>query len=148
MSNPFALRAFSHLWLDLFGSTDQCHAVFRDLEQRYSGPRRHYHTLDHVGWALLRAEEILGRSDVRYDIKWAIWFHDAVLTGSDDDELKSAELASRITLEAGGGRSFAETVARLILATSHEPAGLAADEKVIVDADLAILGAAPEVFDE
>ena len=85
----------------------------------------------------------------------AAFFHDAVYdVTSDDNEARSAALAERVLGELGWSDDRCSRVARLIMATAgHEPTDRRradkadkADEAVMVDADLAVLGSEPAAY--
>ena len=125
-------------------------ALFADLQARHREPQRHYHTLRHL-------EECFAALDaVRPDIadaaavELALWFHDAVYdVHRHDNEARSADLAATVLRDAGLPEAFAAKVTALILATrDHAAAGLDTDAAALLDADLAILGAAPARFDD
>jgi predicted metal-dependent HD superfamily phosphohydrolase len=74
-------------------------------------------------------------------VELAIWFHDAIYdTHSQENEERSAELASRRILEAGGGADLVKSVVGLILATKAHDAALIQDAALLIDVDLSILG--------
>ena len=68
-------------------------------------------------------------------------------TRSDNEE-RSAELAQRELESSGGDPQAARHVHELVLATRHDALPRTQDEKVIVDIDLAILGAGDLRFAE
>ncbi len=128
---------------------------FELLRAQYEEPPRAYHTLLHIEWGLKRIEEICATLPLVPDdlaaVEFAMWFHDAVMRfdgSGDQDERDSAEMASDIGRELGLGMSFILSVRRLIMATAHLKDPIQADEKVLVDADLSILGADEAAFDE
>jgi predicted metal-dependent HD superfamily phosphohydrolase len=141
---------------DVHGRTSE--KLFEKIEEAYSSGRRRYHTLEHVAWVLKRIDEMadvdVGRG-AKFDaagwnvIRWAAWYHDFVLDGSPDDEKQSADAAVRALPEQPrGSNPHASDVYRLILATGHDRIPLRHDEAALCDADLAILGAPIEVFNE
>ncbi|QJW37522.1 DUF4031 domain-containing protein [Cellulosimicrobium protaetiae] len=77
----------------------------------------------------------------------ALWFHDAVHDGeAGRDEERSAELA-RTRLADHLGTSVVDEVARLVLVTTdHSPAPGDGPGALVSDADLAILGSAPDRY--
>jgi len=82
-------------------------------------------------------------------VETALWFHDAVYApGRPDNEARSAALAIRSLADAAVTPSRRDSIARLILATRHDAVPDDPDAQLIVDIDLAILGASPERFDE
>jgi predicted metal-dependent HD superfamily phosphohydrolase len=123
--------------------------VFADLAARHGSPDRHYHTLDHVR-AVLDALEELGADPERDPALFlAAWFHDAVYdTHAADNEEQSARLAAAVLPPLGVPRAVTDEATRLILLTKHHQTGAddAAGERLL-DADLTVLGAAPDVYD-
>lgn len=122
--------------------------VFYELVGRYDGERRHYHTLTHVMWVIRRLGELTQPEKVDGALLWAAWFHDAVLTGAPSDEHESAKLAGIMLSQAEVEPTIVQATMRLIEATAHDRGVLAQDEALLSDADLAILGASREAFDE
>ena len=128
-------------------------AAYVDLEQRYSGPERSYHTLVHIADCLAELDAVPGLCDRPDAVELALWFHDAVYDPrASDNEARSAALlgewAARLGLDAG----LAALASALVIATAHfgaaaGPAWALRDAAAIRDIDLAILGAARERFD-
>jgi len=147
-----ALRAFHGFWQGL-GCKGDAEPVIVDLIGRYGGPRRHYHTLEHIRHGLRRIEDM--RRELHSDypgvwwdaMRWAMWFHDAVLEGADSDERKSAEFACAVASDTGCPGWFREIVAACILASAHDGSAETLEQKLFVDADIAILGANEVDFD-
>jgi predicted metal-dependent HD superfamily phosphohydrolase len=73
------------------------------------------------------------------------WFYEL---GRHDNEAESAAWAVRELLRSGAGEEMAGRVRRLIMATCHDAAPVSIDARLVVDIDLAILGAPPARFDE
>ena len=82
-------------------------------------------------------------------VEIALWFHDSIydLRGKDNEQ-RSAEWAERAIGHAGADDALRQRVRELIMATRHEVVPCEKDEQLLVDVDLAILGAAPERFEE
>ena len=105
-----------------------------------------YHDLRHLAEVLDRLDE-LDRAGASFDIVpvvLAAWFHDAVYDGHPEAEERSALLATEALPDPP-----ASEVARLVRMTEHHqafPDDLNA--AALSDADLAILAADPERFDE
>src|SRR5262245_5887447 len=112
-------------------------------------PHRHYHTPTHVMWVVrhldaltdaLRDDVASAGVDLRA-LRWAALYHDAIYDPrAGDNEARSAELAVRHASELGWEPARHTVVHRLILATAGHRAHTL-DEAILVDADLAILGA-------
>lgn len=135
------------LWRAVGAQADE--TLYHELVARHEEPARHYHTVRHLEemFALWPAVERLARHPA--EVELAIWFHDAIyhpMRGGN--EARSAEWASAALLSAGASEKVAERVSRLVLATRHDAEPAPGDEQVLVDLDLAILGAPPSRFDE
>lgn len=143
--------AWQRLWQEL-GAPKADWGLLNQLLAAYSGRQRHYHTLQHLRECLAHFEAAgsLARHPARVEL--ALWFHDAVYEpGRDDNEQRSAEWARAALVAAGCGDAVAQHVHDLVLATRHQPDAPPPgdpDEAVLLDIDLAILGAAPARFDE
>lgn len=134
-------------WQTLGLTTDRDH--YDELVARYSEPHRAYHTLQHL-------EECLGlwwqsRDLCQHpeEVGLALWFHDAVYdTHASDNEARSAQLARDVLLQATVSHSQTQRIVDLILATTHTEAPTTPDGQILIDIDLAILGADHNRFAE
>lgn len=120
-----------------------------ELLARYAEPHRAYHSRQHLGECLALFDEFAHLAERPAEIEIALWFHDAIYdVHRHDNEALSADWARTAMLEAGAPEASAECVAALVLATWHSVAPATPDERLLVDIDLAILGAAPARFAE
>jgi predicted metal-dependent HD superfamily phosphohydrolase len=115
-----------------------------DLARRHGEPHRAYHTLAHVRQVLADVDALAAAGEPVTDLpalRLAAWFHDAVydpLAGGN--ERASADLAEQALRGLGVDRDRRAAVTGLILATAeHLPTS--PDARLLVDADLAVLGA-------
>jgi len=115
-------------------------SLYDALIARYSEPQRRYHTLAHLEECFAAFDEIADLAEHPADVELALWFHDAIYDPrrSDNEERSAAWARS----------TCGEQVARLVMLTRHDAVPMALDEKVLVDADLWILGAPEKRFDE
>jgi predicted metal-dependent HD superfamily phosphohydrolase len=119
------------------------------LLARYAEPHRAYHSRRHLDECLALFREFAHLAERPAEIEIALWFHDAIYdVHRHDNEALSADWARTAMLEAGAPADAAERVAALVLATRHSVAPATPDERLLVDIDLAILGAAPARFAE
>ena len=119
------------------------------LLAQWAQPRRRYHTLQHLRECLALFDEHRAQARHPGEVALAVWFHDAVYdTSRHDNEAASADWAARVLAQAGAAAEVVERVRALIMATRHSQAPVTADECLLVDVDLAILGAAPSRFAE
>jgi predicted metal-dependent HD superfamily phosphohydrolase len=136
----------------LGGDAGRCATSSAELEAAYSAPARRYHGTAHI-LAVLRDAAALG-AELQLSprdqalVAAAACAHDVVYRGrAREDEQASADWAIRALLAAGVEQAAAERVAGLVLATADHaaPDGDPA-ARVLLDADLAILGSSPEAY--
>jgi predicted metal-dependent HD superfamily phosphohydrolase len=135
------------LWKALGATGDD--ALYHELIASYNEPHRHYHTTRHLDemFALLPSVEPLARHAA--EVELALLFHDAVYQPlRSDNEERSAKWATMALLAGGAAHEAAARVGALVMATRHDVRPAEGDEEIVVDLDLAILGAPPERFDE
>src|SRR4051812_37444173 len=114
--------------------------AFEEIVQSYTGPGRYYHTLDHIREVLGTVERLASFAGNPNAVRLAAWLHDVIYDSrASDNEERSAEYAERLCAELSipDGRQVTE----LIRKTKTHDAGEDADARVLLDADLAILGA-------
>ncbi|WP_103502121.1 MULTISPECIES: hypothetical protein [unclassified Streptomyces] len=118
------------------------------LLDRWSEPHRVYHSLSHLRAVLGRLDELSGHAADPAAVELAAWFHDAVYEpGSGDNEERSALLAERALPDLGCPARRVATTARLVrLTAGHDPGPGDRDGEALCDADLAVLGGAPEEY--
>jgi predicted metal-dependent HD superfamily phosphohydrolase len=140
---------FAHRWtadwasLGLAGD-DACRDL---LLASYANPARHYHTLQHLAECLDLFDELARLAERPGEAAIALWFHDAVyIPQAKDNEARSAAWACEALRAAGASAAAIERIQRLIMATAHHAAPDDPDARLVIDIDLAILGAAPERF--
>ena len=112
------------------------------LVARYSEPWRKYHALQHLEECLIAFDAVAQLAIRPAEVEAALWFHDAVyaLQRADNEE-QSAQLAQRVLTDAGVPLEVVSRVVALVLVTRHTAIPQAPDEQLLVDIDLAILGA-------
>ncbi len=114
--------------------------AFEEVRELYAGPGRFYHTFDHVETVLETVESLGSYARNLNAVKLAAWLHDVIYDSrASDNEERSADYAERLCekLSIPEGR----LIAALIRKTKTHDAGGDADAHVLLDADLAILGA-------
>ena len=123
-------------------------AVFQDLCRRYSEPGRAYHNIDHVA-AMLDTVSIFeeGLHDP-VAVRQAIWFHDAVYDPKRGDNEEQSARYAMAALKGGAWDSLRMRVMMLIGNTkTHQAPPCDTDCQILLDADIAILGASPADYD-
>ena len=135
------------VWRQLGAQADE--ELFGKLVERYSEPHRRYHTTRHLQECFAHLEEVRSFAEQASEVELALWFHDAIyVTTRTDNEKLSAEWARGSALSAGLSTDQAERIAGLVMATKHDAVPVGRDAAVLVDIDLAILGADAARFDE
>jgi predicted metal-dependent HD superfamily phosphohydrolase len=118
----------------------------------YTEPHRHYHTLSHI-MAMLKGLQSLGLQPHRpHLVLLAIFFHDIIYDPkSGTNEEDSAALYNTFAAAVGQGAAEAAVVHHYILATKTHTAAESAhdpDLSIVLDVDLAILGADSSTYAE
>ena len=140
--------SWQRLWREL-GADPVPAGLYNQLVAAYSEEQRQYHTLQHLRECLAHLDAAASLALHPAEVELALWFHDAVYDPQrPDNEERSAEWAWRSILAAGCGEDLAQRVQALVLATKGHSASDDADTRLLLDIDLAILGAAPARFDE
>ncbi|WP_036198996.1 hypothetical protein [Marinobacter sp. EVN1] len=122
---------------------------YHALHAAYLEKHRFYHTVDHIDAMLTHFDGVKEIAEKPEELELAIWFHDAVYKSlSKTNELDSANWAQTFLAAHSYGKAGIERVHNLIMATLHNGNIETPDEQLIVDIDLAILGAPPEVHDQ
>lgn len=135
-------------WASLAGDGPAARAVGAELVARWAEPHRRYHTTDHLAAVLGAVTELAADAADPDAVRLAAWFHDAVYDGRPGtDEARSAQLARARLPRLGLPPRRVEEVERLVrLTATHDPQPGDVDGAVLADADLAVLGGAPEAY--
>ena len=116
-------------------------SLWQELEQAYTQPSRHYHTLNHLEALLQELLPLQAQFKHWPTVVLAIAWHDVVYNVlKQNNEEKSAEFAVARLKQTTFPTEQTERCRQLILATKkHEPAD--EETNLFTDADLSILGA-------
>ncbi len=141
------LASWQRLGRDL-GATIWSDALFSELVTRYSEPHRCYHTLQHLRECFAHFDTARHLAQRPTEVEISLWLHDAIYdVHRHDNEAASAAWAQRALTDAGLGNSTIERVHSLIMATCHNAQPVTPDAELLLDVDLAILGASLDRFD-
>jgi predicted metal-dependent HD superfamily phosphohydrolase len=128
------------------GASGLIEETYQALAAHYASPSRAYHNLEHLAECLAAFDTLSATADHPLAVEFALWFHDVIYdTHRTDNEARSAEYATE-RLTALGLGTLREVVAALIMMTRHAQEPATTDDAVMLDADLAILAAAPARF--
>lgn len=122
-----------------------------DLFTRHSETHRSYHSINHLVEVHAALDELAAAGELSADapaVRFAAWFHDAIYDPTrTDNEERSAALAVDALGRIGVDEEMQGQVATLIeLTATHEPTEGDEAAATLSDADLAVLGAAPERY--
>jgi predicted metal-dependent HD superfamily phosphohydrolase len=125
------------------GDRGRARATAAELLAAYAEPARAYHNRHHLSEVLGAIDLLAAQAGDLAAVRLAAWFHDAVYDPrAADNEERSAAWAAQALTDLGVPAPRVEAVRRLVLLTkSHRADGADADGGVLLDADLAILGA-------
>jgi len=124
-------------------------ALLERLLASYAEPQRHYHTLQHLSECLDLFDQVAHLARRPGEVALALWFHDAVyIPQGHDNEARSAAWAGEALQAAGADEAVIARTQALIMATAHHQAQEQGDARLVIDVDLAILGAEPARFAE
>lgn len=146
--NPVLLSSWQTSWSSIKARGDGLPLMQR-LIAAYQESQRRYHTLQHLLECLTLFDEHRELALAPGEVGIALWFHDAVYDpGANGNEAASAEWAQAELREAQLPAHQIECISQHILATRHAALPQGSDQSLLVDIDLAILGAARSRFIE
>ena len=123
--------------------------AFRWLEAHYEERARKYHTAHHINECLGILDRAHHEQASNPLVEFALWFHDAIYnTFSKKNEERSADAAERVLERSGRRMADCDAVRALILATCHAREPTDPAQQLLVDVDLAILGAEADRYAE
>jgi predicted metal-dependent HD superfamily phosphohydrolase len=121
--------------------------LFRQLLAAYGEAHRAYHTTAHLSHCFDQLDSCGIQAEDPASLELALWFHDAIYdTKAGDNEARSAAWAVSALGFLDAARL--QRIERLILVTQHEAAPEGADQQLLLDVDLSILGAPASRFAE
>jgi predicted metal-dependent HD superfamily phosphohydrolase len=139
--------AWNNSWQAL-GLRPPAASLLDALTTCYSEPHRCYHTLEHLDACLRHLDNMRESALHLQEVALALWFHDALYTvGATDNEQRSADWAGAELQAAGAPQAMTDRVHALVMVTRHDQPPRSPDEALLLDVDLAILGAPATVFD-
>lgn len=122
--------------------------IYEQLSRAYCETHRFYHTNEHINAMLKHFDHVLPMAEHPAEVELAIWFHDAIYKPlSSTNERDSAEWVKAFLISAGASENVVYRVYDLVMATMHNVELVGNDQHLIVDIDLAILGASETDYD-
>lgn len=131
------------------GDTALIARLWREIYEKYSGKKRHYHNLDHLSNMLTQlgaCRHLVADWD---SVLFALFYHDLVYDPTlKDNEEKSAAEAEKKLRSLGVPAATMNHVNELILATKSHKVSPENDVKLFTDADLSILGSTEDEYEQ
>ena len=122
--------------------------MFRGLCSLYSQPGRAYHNLDHVAAMLDIVSQCEGLLYEPLEVRLAVWFHDYVYDPRRKDNEEQSAAYMTVIFDHERWAFLRPRLTEMILATkTHRARWGDTDCQVLLDADLAILGASADEYD-
>jgi predicted metal-dependent HD superfamily phosphohydrolase len=154
-SNPLP-QAYAHLGFEQWNQAWQAltsvpapRLLYETLLACYGEPHRAYHTLQHLDECLGLLDAVKEHCRYPGEVALALWFHDAIYdTGRGDNEQQSADWLAREAQALGVAKAAIARMVSLVMATRHDAQPPVGDAQLLVDIDLAILGANEQRFAE
>jgi predicted metal-dependent HD superfamily phosphohydrolase len=120
---------------------------WQEITDYYQQPGRHYHNLDHIAKLIAELESCRHLQEDHNSLLYAAFYHDIIYDVSrNDNEEQSALLAEVRMHELNAGEERTQRCRQHILATRAHRQHETGDTNLFTDADLAILGKAPEQY--
>ncbi|UPT69921.1 MAG: hypothetical protein M0D53_12370 [Flavobacterium sp. JAD_PAG50586_2] len=118
-----------------------------EIFTKYSEPKRHYHTPDHLEAMITDLKEVKDKIKDWDTTLLAVFYHDIIYkASSSNNEGDSAKLAMKRLSEIGYPAEKTAKCANMILATKQHKLSEDSDTNYLLDVDLAILGKNPEDY--
>ncbi|CAN5916757.1 hypothetical protein BH11BAC7_BH11BAC7_27630 [soil metagenome] len=142
-------NAFIEVAKKYSGNSNSIMELWSEIEAAYSGKKRHYHTLSHLGNLLNQLTVYKDQINDWDAMLFALFYHDVVYNAlKQDNEEKSAELAEKRMNSLRVPADMIERCRKMILATkSHRP-NPDYDTNFFMDADLSVLGEDWDAYSE
>lgn len=121
----------------------EARTTFAGLAAAYDSPGRVYHRLEHIQEMLQWVESLRDHANDLAVLQLSVWFHDSVYDPrATDNEEQSVVYAQSVLSSLDLPSEAIQRVAQMILSTkTHQSANDDVDCQILLDADLAILGA-------
>lgn len=123
----------NNLWLEIF--------------TKYSEPKRHYHTIDHLEAMITDLKEVKDKISDWDTTLFVVFYHDIIYKASSNtNEADSAKLAKKRLTEISYPVDKIEKCVAMILASKQHELSQDNDTNYLIDVDLAVLGENSEVY--
>lgn len=148
---PYTYQALRKEWqircASFCNNEAQVNEAFEKLVNAYSNTSRHYHNLSHINHMLGLLQKCHSEISEADAVYFSIWYHDAVYNSlNKDNEERSTALAAKELAVLGMSDNTINRISNYILATKAHLPVQDTSLQWLLDFDLSILGAEPEVY--
>ncbi|MES2647954.1 MAG: hypothetical protein V4717_13830 [Bacteroidota bacterium] len=134
-------ETFTGLLKKYTGDGALVHLLWEEVCKKYSGRKRHYHTLQHLENLLAQLVEVKGEIKNLDTVLFSLYYHDIVYNVlQQDNEEQSARLAECRMKQISVADDTIEDCKKMILATKSHLPSTDSDTNYFTDADLSVLG--------
>lgn len=134
----------------LFNYRTNKETIYRLWDEIYlklNESHRHYHHFGHLDNLIKELEPIKSEFYDWNAVLFSVFYHDVIYHAiASDNEEQSAELAKKHLIEINCHQKTIDLVYEMILATKSHQISQKNDINLFTDADLSILGAEPEIY--
>lgn len=145
------LSMFEHIFklelATITGNQNQVEELWEEIKSSYSKPARHYHNLTHLDNLASELQPIGHKISDWLTVVFSIAYHDIIYNPvKGDNEEKSAIVCQDRLSKLSISVAQIDKCFKQILATKSHTLADDQDTNFFTDADLSILGAAPDVY--
>jgi len=146
---PLLQQTFIQLLSSYTNNDTLVNKLWNEIEENYSGKKRHYHTLQHLQHLLTQLQAVQANINNWNTILFTLFYHDVIYHASkSDNEEKSAALAKERMREIGVEKQIVDACINQILATKSHTISTNSDTNYFTDSDLSILGQPWQVYEQ
>ena len=138
---------FLHLVKQYSADHELANNMWLEIFTKYSEPKRFYHKIEHIEAIVTELKEVKDRIEDWNTVLFSVFYHDIIYkASSNSNEEDSAKLAMQRLSEIKYPAEKIDKCAQLIIATKNHQFSEDADTNWLTDADVAILGQSPEIY--
>jgi predicted metal-dependent HD superfamily phosphohydrolase len=116
-------------------------ALWNEIEQNYTGKKRHYHTLQHLENLWVQLKEVKDKIQHWEVMLFTLFYHDIIYNPiKSDNEARNAKLAEKRMQQISVATELIALYKSQILATQSHIKSTNTDTNYFLDADLSVLG--------
>ncbi|VXB89374.1 MULTISPECIES: HD domain-containing protein [Chryseobacterium] len=120
-----------------------------EIEKKYSGKSRHYHSLQHLENMFEEIDAVRNQIEKFDNISFSIFYHDVIYDATSKlNEEKSADISKERLESLDVNNDDIQKVYKQILSTKSHQKSEDEDANFLLDADLSILGKNSETYSE